>query len=200
MTNETIRALSIALIAVAIAAAIVALVKHRAKREKKEKAETQAEIDQAVAAGTHNADGDPFCIIEGCTAPVAKVLPRTGSGMWLDNLRIMRWLNTQTAIPWRFTVEDTPGGKECICAAHRRAADQYLHEVHARFRAQRQKLDSDQQQAIAMLEQGGLVAVLGERTAEIRASIGMGVRRSLGSISDDDDSSGGTRMLKSGES
>lgn len=142
--------------------------------------ERKKAIEHGVKQGILNEYGEPLCVV--CKQVATKNAVRTGRS-WIDSIPILSLLNKLYSMPWRYTVVEDQEGGHRYCAAHRRAAEQRLEQMHARMRSDHAAFNASQQQKIAMLDQGGLDQLLREDTEVIQREIGLSgsMRRSLDS-------------------
>jgi hypothetical protein len=183
---EGVKALAIVAFMVALVLAVFLANRKRTELESGDPSEsTDRTRAQAVAlgveAGILNRDGEPLCVV--CDAVATRCTVRTGKS-WFDKIPFLSMLNRLNAMPWRYTVEDDWEAGYRLCAVHRRAAEQRLEQLHHKIRAEHANFNAQQQQKIAMLDQGGLEQLLREDAEQIQRSIGLrgALRASLDSV------------------
>lgn len=167
-------------LAIFIAALLMIVFSLRASRrqEAKEQLLVDNAISEGVAAGVLNESGHPLCAVCGQVATRYGVV--TGRS-WFDKIPILSRLNQLYSMPWRYTVEDDYENGYRLCSVHRRAAEHRLEQLHSQMRSDHADFNAKMRQKIAMMDQGGLIALLREDSEEIKRSIGFRgvVRRSV---------------------
>lgn len=131
--------------------------------------EREKHVKIGIEKGVLNEYGEPMCVVCGQTATRYGVL--TGRA-WFDRIPLIARLNTLYAMPWRYTVVDDYEAGHRLCGIHRRAAEHRLEQAHAQMRSDHAQFNAQQQQKVAMLDQGGLEQLLREDTEEIKRKIG----------------------------
>lgn len=187
---------NILVVATAIIIFVVLVVTTRRHKRVKavEDEELAANIKTGFDKGILNANGQPLCIA--CSKVATYCTPKTGK-MWVDKIPGLSLLNELTSMPPRYSIELSDDDGPRLCASHYKSALTKLKRFHAQLRSDHARFNSEQQEKVELLDQGGLEKLIKRQAAEIQENLGIGeVKALLDSSHDLDTDAQPTRVLR----
>ena len=169
MTDQLGNAL-VVVTAVVIFIALMLLTRRHKRVKSVEDEELAAKIQIGVENGVLNTYGQPLCVI--CGKVATRSTPKTGK-MWVDKIPGLSLLNELTSMPPRYTIEVTYDDGYRLCLSHYKSAITKLKRFHAQLRSDHARFNSEQQEKVELLDQGGLEKLIKRQAAEIKENLGL---------------------------
>lgn len=171
MNDAQIQVLVLTVVAVLVFLAVRKIRRGLQEDEAKADAEQKEQIAEGVKRGVLHLNGTPICVSCGGQATEPTVV--TGRP-WFDQIPIIQHVNRLYGLPWRYTVVEAPELGARFCVNCKRMAREKLEQAHAQIRAEHAQFNADQQDKLAMLDNGGLEDLVAKRVGEIRRAVGIG--------------------------
>lgn len=130
----------------------------RSMNRQVERAEEEhaARIMTLHAEGRVTADGEPICMVEGCSKIARRPMPIIDQPAW-DKIWFIRWIHKLYAMPWRYAVSfDYELGHQVLCVSHGKQCVEKAEHFIATIRAEHAEFNARQLDKVAIMNNGGL--------------------------------------------